>query len=195
MITAKEHYILSYYRAGELSGALLMGRLAMHTSIDAIRIPLTRHCMEEAKHAWLWTQTIESLGLRPLKVADTFQSEYGRRFGIPKSTLEILCLAHVLERRVVSLLQKHRERPDTHPAVLHTLDTMIEQGNEHLVWVWDMLDGRSNSHKEGLLSRTLGRVEKIDEELFSNMITKSPFDEYFGEQTEDAVMRHLAFSG
>lgn len=195
MISAKEHYILSYYRAGELSGSLLMGRLAMHTSIDSIRIPLTRHCMEEAKHAWMWTQTIEQLGMKPLKVSDTFQSEYGRAFGIPKSTLEILCLAHVLERRVVSLFEKHLERPDTHPLVQETLKAMIAQGNEHLGWVWDVLDGRSNSHKEGLLAKTLERVEEIDEELFSRMVTKSPFDEYYGESSQDNMLRHLAVSG
>ena len=93
MISAKEHYILSYYRAGELSGSLLMGRLAMHTTIDAIRIPLTRHCMEEAQHAWLWTQTIEKLGMRPLKVTDTFNRNTAAHSEFRKALLRY-CVSH-----------------------------------------------------------------------------------------------------
>jgi hypothetical protein len=66
MITNDELYVLSYYRAGELAGSVLFGRLALHTAIDHVRAPLTRHCMEEAEHAWLWTKTIEDLGHTPL---------------------------------------------------------------------------------------------------------------------------------
>src|SRR3989338_9989623 len=101
MVSKEELYILSYYRAGELAGAVLFGRMAIVTDIDEIRILITKHCLEEAKHGWIWTKTIQDLGHIPLKVTNVYQTEYGKEFGMPKNTLEILCLTQVLEKRVL----------------------------------------------------------------------------------------------
>ena len=103
MISNEELYILSYYRAGELAGSILFGRLAFHTEVDSLRSPLTHHCLEEAEHAWVWTKAIKDLGGTPIKVTHTYQTEYGRAFGMPKNILEVLCLTQVLEKRVFAL--------------------------------------------------------------------------------------------
>ncbi|HUP18464.1 MAG TPA: hypothetical protein VM778_00775, partial [Gemmatimonadota bacterium] len=57
-IDENELWLLSYYHASELAGALVMGRLAAQTDDDELRVRLTEHCAEEANHAWLWTRTI-----------------------------------------------------------------------------------------------------------------------------------------
>ena len=63
MLSAEELHILSFYRASELAGSMLLGKLALHTNHDHLRVPLTEQCLEEAKHAWMLTQTIDKLGI------------------------------------------------------------------------------------------------------------------------------------
>ena len=47
MISRDELEVLSFYRASELAGSVLFGRLALQTTIDELRGPLTRHCLED----------------------------------------------------------------------------------------------------------------------------------------------------
>src|SRR5258708_27184911 len=75
-ITENELWLLSYYRESELAGALLMGRLARETEDDDLRVRLTEHCAEEARHAWAWTETILKVGGTPRRVSETYQSRY-----------------------------------------------------------------------------------------------------------------------
>src|SRR3989344_7163057 len=121
MISDQELFVLSYYRASELAGAMLFGRLAFHTSIDAYRVPLTEHSMEEAQHAWLWTKAIRDLGHTPLKVTHTYQTEYGKLFGMPQNILEIFCLTQVFEKRTLDQFTKHLNLPNTHPLIKKAL--------------------------------------------------------------------------
>jgi hypothetical protein len=80
-----ELWALSYYRASELAGALLFGRLARSTADDELAVFLTEHFAEEARHAWLWTDTIRRLGHVPVRIRETYQSRYARAIGIPAS--------------------------------------------------------------------------------------------------------------
>ena len=180
MLTKDELYVLSYYRAGELAGSVLFGRLALHTTIDHIRTPLTKHCLEEAEHAWLWTKTIEDMGHRPLKVTETYQTEYGREFGLPKNTLEVLCLTQILERRVMMHFNRHLKRPETHPFVKKTLQKMIDDETEHLGWVWRELKAHSREYGDGEVEATMRKLKAMDQRVYSRLASKSPFREYFG---------------
>ena len=181
MITTDELYILSYYRASELAGALLFGKLAMHTTLDDIRLPMTRHCCEEAQHAWLWSDTIRRLGRTPLKVTRTYQTEYSTEFGMPQNTLEIFCLTQVFERRTMRHFQRHLAVPHLHPAIRETLQTMIEDEVGHLGWIRQELDKHAAVHGSDEIEALMGKLEAIDECVYGRLLNQSPYKEYFGE--------------
>ncbi len=106
-MSPEELHILSFYRASELAGSMLLGKLALHTNHDHLRVPLTEQCLEEAKHAWMLTETIHKLGAVPVKITQTYQSELGKIYGFPDSTVDILCLTRVLEVVALETYQKH----------------------------------------------------------------------------------------
>jgi len=139
-ISENDLWILSYYRESELAGGLIMGRLARETDDDDLRVHLTEHCAEEANHAWLWTQTILKVGGTPRRVAETYQARYYAEIGTPTSLLEILTLTQVFERRVIRHFRAHLKWPNTHPAVIETLQRMIAEEVGHITWVKDRLD-------------------------------------------------------
>ena len=182
MLSNDELYILSYYRAGELAGSVLFGKIALHTTLDAMRGPLTKHCLEEAEHAWLWTKTIQQLGGTPVRVTRTYQTEYGREFGMPKNTLEVLCLTQILERRVVRHFGRHMRRPGTHPAVKETLRRMIDDESGHIGWVWKALQTYSRKYGDGVVEDTMRQLKAVDVGVYERLSTESPFREYFAEE-------------
>lgn len=178
-ISPEELYILSYYRAGELTGALLFGRVALHSNVDGIRIPLTRHCAEEAEHAWLWTKTIKDLGHIPLKVTETYQTEYGREFGLPKNTLEVLALTQILEKRVMSHFTYHLSLPQAHPIVKSTLQKMIDDEKGHLSWVKVELDKYAANHGIQDIEKLMKQLEEIDQKVYDRMSKTPNFKRFF----------------
>jgi rubrerythrin len=135
MLSAEELHVLSFYRASELAGSMLLGKLALHTNHDHLRVPLTEQCLEEAKHAWMLTQTIDKLGAVPVKITQTYQSELGKIYGFPDGTIEILCLTRVLEVVALETYQKHVAMRRVTPAVKETLEAIIEDEVGHIDWI------------------------------------------------------------
>lgn len=169
-ISQEELFILSFYRASELAGGLLLGKVAFHTDIDELRSPLTHHAAEEVEHGWLWTKAIKELGCTPLKVTNTYQTEYGREFGMPTTMIEILGLTQVLERRVLEHFNFHLKKEDLHPVIKNTLVKMIEDEEGHLNWIKIKLDKYAEEgHKEEVdsLMERLFEVDKIAYERLS----------------------------
>ncbi len=165
-ITENELWLLSYYRQSELDGALIMGRLARETDDDDLRVHLTEHCAEEAQHAWLWTQTILKVGSVPQRVAETYQTRYYAEIGTPTSLLEILALTQVFERRVVKHFRAHLGWPGTHPAVIATLQRMIDDEVGHISWVKDRLDRYAAEKGETIVAETMRRCTEVDEKVY-----------------------------
>ncbi len=174
-ISEQELYILSFYRASELAGGLLFGKIAFHTDIDELRIPLTRHAAEEVEHGWYWTKAIKDLGLIPMKVTQTYQTEYGKEFGMPTSLLEVLCLTQVLEKRVVDHFNVHLNRPDTHPIIADTLKKMLDDESHHLSWIKVRLDKYSAEHGSEEVDNLMKRLHDIDDKVYNRLKTDERF--------------------
>lgn len=134
-----ELWVLSYYRASELAGALLFGRLARSTNDAELGLFLTEHFAEEARHAWLWTDLIRQLNRWPIRIAETYQSRYSREIGVPATMAEVLLLTRVFEERIYCHFQRHLQRPQTHGLVKATLETMLADERGHLQWVGERL--------------------------------------------------------
>jgi acyl carrier protein len=175
-ISRNELWLLSFYRESELAGALIMGRLAQQTEDDELRVRLTEHCAEEARHAWAWTETILEVGGTPLRVSETYQSRYHALLGDPSSVLEVLALSQIFERRVVRHFRAHLSWPGTHPAVKRTLQQLIDDEVGHIRWVKDRLDAHAASHGDGAVKEMLDRFQRVDDQVYAEL---SEFRECF----------------
>ena len=180
MVSKDELFILSFYRSSELAGCILFGKLAFITDIDEIRADLTEHCLEEAEHTMVFTRLIRDLGNVPLKVTDTYQTEYGKLAGMPKNMLEILCLTQVLEKRVVAHYSKHMRKPGIHPKIYAALKQMVEEETEHVGgWVLQKLDQYAQEHGKTVVEETLKKFTEYDTQVYDKLSSQSPFKEYF----------------
>lgn len=187
-IDENELWILSYYRASELAGALVMGRLAGQTDDDDLRVHLTEHCVEEANHAWLWTQTILAVGGTPRRVSETYQSRYYEAIGPPTTVLEVLALTQVFEKRVVKHFRDHLRRPGTHPAIARTLERMIAEEAGHIGWVKDRLDRWAIDIGEAAVAEILERFAEVDRVVYASLIEHR---DRFGELVDPARSNRL----
>ena len=165
-ISENDLWILSYYRESELAGSLVMGRLARETDDDDLRVHLTEHCAEEAHHAWLWTKTILDVGGTPKRVAETYQTRYYAEIGTPASLLEVLALTQVFEKRVIRHFRAHMKWPNTHPAVLATLQRMIDDEVGHISWVKDRLDRYAAQKDSAVVAETIRRYTEVDQRVY-----------------------------
>lgn len=165
-ISENDLWILSYYRESELAGSLVMGRLARETDDDDLRVHLTEHCAEEAHHAWLWTKTILDVGGTPKRVAETYQTRYYAELGTPASLLEVLALTQVFEKRVIRHFRAHMKWPNTHPAVLATLQRMIDDEVGHISWVKDRLDRYAAEKDSAVVAATMRRYTEVDQRVY-----------------------------
>jgi rubrerythrin len=181
VIGDRELYVLSFYRASELAGALLFGRVAFHTDVDELRVPLTEHCAEEAGHAWLLTKLIAKLGHTPIKVKATFQTEIARRYGMPTSVIEILALTQVFEERVLQHYQAHAAMRGVHPQVVETLNTMIDDEHGHVDWIDLQLQLYRDAYDDKSVEGALARARRADQQAYDYLASDETFTSYFKE--------------
>jgi len=168
-ISKDELWVLSYYRASELAGALFFGRLARRCSDPELRHFLTEHFAEEAQHAWYWTKAIHKLGLEPVQITETYQSYYAQEIGIPTSMVEILLLTKIFEERIYTHFTKHAKRKNLHPVVKATLKKMLTDEDGHLDWVIKRLDAYK---KKGVadVSALNKKYKAIDKKIYNTII-------------------------
>jgi hypothetical protein len=171
-ISEEELWELSYYRASELAGSLLMGRLARRTRDDELRSRLTWHFAEEARHAWRWTEVIRLLGADPVPVTETYQSNYLARVGIPTDELDLLALTYVFERRVAQHFALHRSMPGVHPLVRDILASMCSEEGPHLRWIRERLDDEAARGDRDRVDAAIRRYEAIDRDVYRAELQK-----------------------
>jgi len=146
--TARELWLLAFYRNSELHGALLMGRLARAYSDPVLAANLTRHCATEARHAAMLTEALAALGSAIDLETGTIQSHYGEAGGIPTELADLLVLSEILEKRVLASYRAHLQRDDVSTVARRTLEAIVtemeeeEDGNDpHAGWIDRALDG------------------------------------------------------
>ena len=160
-ISDLELTVLNFYRASELQGGLILGRLVQHVRDADLILRLTAHSAEEVLHAQLWTETIVDVGARPFPTSDTYQSRYAAAIATPTSLLEVLALTQVFERGVYRHFMLHLRRPDTHPRVQATLRRMLADERGHLSWVKEWLDSQTGARRSAIPA-LLRRYSAVD---------------------------------
>lgn len=159
---------LDFYRASELHGGLVLGRLAQRVRDGALALQLLRHSAEEVEHARLWAETSLALGGRLRPAPRTYQEGYADVLGPPRTIVEVLALTQVFERRVYRHFTRHLRRPGTHPLVAATLHRMLEEERDHLSWVRRWLDERADRAETDAL---LARYSAADELVYQEFLT------------------------
>jgi bacterioferritin (cytochrome b1) len=145
--SAREKWLLAFYRNSELHGALLMGRLARTYEDATLAANLARHCATEARHAAMLTEALAALGARVDLETGTIQGHYGETGGIPTELTDLLVLSEVLEKRVLASYRAHLAREDVSPIVRQTLEAIVKEMEEeedgtdpHAGWIDRALD-------------------------------------------------------
>jgi hypothetical protein len=154
---------LNWYRQSELEGALLLGRMIRHVTDPYLVCQLTRHCADEARHAWLWARTLETLDLPTVRIRRSYQSFYLDEISAPRTLTEVLALTHVFEHRVDRHFTGERRRPGLPDAVRRTLGILIRDERGHLDWIAQWLAARPES--EAILARYRSADERVVERL------------------------------
>lgn len=168
-ITRTELEWLNFYRASELHGGLLLGQLARRVRDSTLILDLTRHSAEEVVHARLWTETILEVGGRVRPMRDTYQARYAEHVGSTRSTLDVLALTQVFERRVYRHFLDHARIAGTHPTVRRTLLRMVEEEKSHLSWVKRWLDRQAESRPDAVLD-AMTRYAAVDERVYEALL-------------------------
>ena len=170
-ISDRELTLLNFYRASELHGGLVLGRLAQHVRDPELILRLTQHGAEEVHHAQLWAETMVEVGGMPSPTSDTYQARYAAVLGAPTSLLEVMTLTQVFERGVFKHFMLHLRRRATHPLVQATLRRMLAEERGHLSWVRTWLDAQTGARRAAvplLLRRYTAVDAQIRKQLMSD---------------------------
>jgi hypothetical protein len=166
MIDSSLHWILSFYRTSEISGALFFGELAKNLRPSAIQQDMTRHFADEAAHARYWTDCMAELGVEPLRLATAYQNQYLAAAGMPANLMEILAITQVFEKRVVAQYALHGKSPNTPEPVRRTLAAIMTDEAWHIRWVRDALAGMEDEYGADDIRATLRRFTLADREVY-----------------------------
>ena len=160
------HWILSFYRTSEISGALFFGELARSLRPSAIQQDMTRHFADEANHARYWTDCLEKLGVQPLKLPTAYQNQYLAAAGMPANLMEILAITQVFEKRVVSQYTLHAKSPNLPAIVGETIKTIMKDEQWHISWIRDALKDMETEYGADNIKDTLKRFTLADREVY-----------------------------
>jgi demethoxyubiquinone hydroxylase (CLK1/Coq7/Cat5 family) len=175
-ISDRELTLLNFYRASELQGGLILGRLVEHVRDPELILRLTEHSAEEVMHAQLWTETIVAVGGRPRPTSDTYQARYAAAIGTPTSLLDVLVLTQVFERGVYRHFVRHLRRPGTHHCVQATLRRMLDDERGHLSWVQEWL-GRQTGARRTAIPALMRRYTAVDAAIHAQLLVDYEWEE------------------
>jgi tRNA isopentenyl-2-thiomethyl-A-37 hydroxylase MiaE len=154
------YWKLNWYRHSELEGALLLGKVVRAAADQELILALTRHCAEEAHHAWLWADTLHQMRLPFVRIFRSYQSFYLEHAGMPLGLAEVLALTHVFERRVHWRFTQELAQPRLPAPVRRTFRVLLKDERRHLDWVGRWLA----TQPEG--ADLLRRFQAIDEQVY-----------------------------
>ena len=154
---------LSWYRQSELEGALLLGRMVRQASDPYLIARLTRHCADEARHAWLWERTLARLDLVAVRIFRSYQSLYLDHAGAPASLEDVLAMTHVFEHRVHHRFAEELRQPGLPEPARRTFSTLLRDEQGHLDWVGKWLGARPGA------ASALRRYRDADERVYRQL--------------------------
>lgn len=165
-------WLLSFYRASEIGGALFFGRLARTVKPGLIQRDLTKQFADESQHAWHWTECMARLGLEPLDLRNAYQDRYLAAAGLPANLMEVLAITQVFEKRVIRQYTEHRLEPGLATPVRETLDRILADERWHIRWIRRALHEMEADFGADRVRATLRRFAAADREVYCATIAE-----------------------
>jgi bacterioferritin (cytochrome b1) len=163
-VSENERWLLSFYRASEINGALFFGRVA-RTVRGPLLVDVTHHFTDEANHANYWTQCIDDMGLTPIPQNRAYQDQYLDAVGMPANLMEVMAITQVFEKRAIGQYHQHQRFQGTHPLSRQTIQKIMVDERWHVKYVRDALKDMAGKYGAELIDETLARFAAADEEV------------------------------
>jgi bacterioferritin (cytochrome b1) len=170
MLSENEQWLLSYYRASEITGAMFFGRIAKLLKPGPLQADLTQHFADEAQHAAWFTECMESLGAPPLKLSYAYQDDYLRSAGVPTNLMEILSITQVFEKRVLNTYARHVRFPGARSPVVRVLKRIMRDESWHVQWVRQSLKDLEPTYGKDHIAQTVSRHTAADRVTYERFI-------------------------
>ena len=162
-------WILSFYRASELAGALFFGQVARSLPPGGVQRDMTRHFAEESQHARYWSDCLAELGCDPLRLGRAYQDAYAAAAGMPGNLMEVLAVTQVFERRVIGQYALHLRVPDIPAPVARTLAAIMRDETWHLEWVRAALAAMQPEYGREAIDAALARFTEADRAVYRDV--------------------------
>jgi len=170
MLSENERWLVSYYRASEITGAMFFGRIAKMQRPGPVQADLTQHFADEAQHARWFTECMESLGITPLKLSFAYQDDYLKTAGVPSNFMEVLSITQVFEKRILHTYAKHLRVAGTPTPVKRTLQRIMRDEKWHVEWVRQALQDLEPEYGKAHIDATLERHAAADRETYRRFL-------------------------
>lgn len=176
-VNENERWLLSYYRASEINGALFFGRVA-RTIRGPLLVDVTHHFTDEANHANYWTRCLDDMGLAPIAQNRAYQDQYLEAVGMPANLMEVMAITQVFEKRVIGQYHQYQRFTGTHPLARQTIEKIMLDERWHVKYVRDALEDMATRYGAELIEQTLARYTAADEEVYAKTLQE------YGERLE-----------
>ncbi|HEY5948997.1 MAG TPA: ferritin-like domain-containing protein [Kofleriaceae bacterium] len=167
-----ERWLLSYYRASEIDGALFFGRLARVIRDPAVQYDLTRHFADESQHSRWWTDCMDDLGIRPIKVTSSYQDAYLEAGGAPANVMEVLAVTLAFEKRVAGSYASHLRVSTIAAPIRATLEKIMKDEGWHIQWVSKTLESLKPVYGEPAVTAAIKRYADADREVYQRTLAE-----------------------
>jgi len=169
-INKTEVFILNRYSASELAGSVWLGKMARKI-LDPILIKnLTWHCMEEARHAFIWQSLINRLGIPLIQIHDEEGESYFSQIDKASNIIEFLAFTHVFEHRVPFHFSMHLKWTKNE-AVKEVLEKLIPEEIPHLAWIENYLKKEIDKGNKNI-KELLNRFVELEKETYYKDLEK-----------------------
>jgi len=170
MLSENERWLLSYYRASEITGAMFFGRIARMQRPGPVQADMTQHFADEAQHSRWFTECMESLDVKPFKMSFAYQDDYLQTAGVPTNFMEVLSITHAFELRILKTYALHRSVPGTPIPVKRTLERIMRDEKWHVEWVRTALKDLEGEYGKEHIKDTLERHAAADRETYRRFL-------------------------
>ena len=167
-----ERWLLSYYRASEIDGALFFGRLAKVIRDPAVQCDLTRHFADESQHSRWWTDCMDELGIRPMKVVSSYQDAYLEAGGAPANVMEVLAVTLAFEKRVAGSYASHARVATVAAPIRATLAKIMKDEGWHIQWVSKALQDLEPVYGPDAVRAAIQRYADADREVYQRTLAE-----------------------
>ena len=161
---------MSLYRHSEITGAMFFAKVATCMPAGPLQVNLNKHFADESMHSWYWTQAMDELGYRPVRMNNAYQDAYLETGGLPVNLMEILALTNVFEKRVIKQYMQHMKVPNLNPVIKDTIGKIVEDEKWHVYWINQALKDYAGKYGEDKINAKIQHYKAADAVIYDKFL-------------------------